>query len=198
MKRFFCVFIALVLIVVMSLSMAACGAKEATPTEALDSYLKGIQKNGINAEDIDLGEMANSEETKEFASEILEKMTEFDYTLSNEKIDGESATVDVNIKTYGFGDMLTEVLSEYIQQAFVMAFSDASEEEMTALFKKLLNEKMNVLEKNYDNTVTVEMIKGENGWELKDTSTENPLYDALLGGLYTSIENMGEAFGSNS
>ena len=67
---------------------------------------------------------------------------------------------------------------------------------MVGAFKKLFNEKMKGLEKNYENTVTVEMIKGDNGWELKDTSTENPLYDALLGGLYTSIENMGETFGN--
>ena len=122
-------------------------------------------------------------------------MKGFEYELSNESIDGDSATVDLKVKTYGFGSMITETLTEYLQQAFVMAFSDASEDEMTALFENLITEKMNTLEKNYEKTVTVEMVKGEDGWDLKDKTDSNPMYDALMGGLYSAISNLDSMFG---
>lgn len=195
MKKIICVCLVIAMVFALSLSMASCGAKEPSPTEVLDSFLKDIQQNGLSEEDLGLGEITGEGEDAEYLQAIVDKMKDFEYELSNESIDGDSATVDLKVKTYGFGSMITESLSEYLQQAFIMAFSDASEDEMTALFESLIAEKINTLGKNYEKTVTVEMVKGEDGWDLKDKTDSNPMYDALMGGLYSSISNLDSMFG---
>ena len=85
-----------------------------------------------------------SESDSELVDSLKAKMQEFEYELSNEQIDGDSATVDLKVKTYGFGEMLTEVLNEYLQQAISMAFSGASDEEMEAILNNLFREKLSV------------------------------------------------------
>ena len=173
MKRIISICIAALLIFVMALSTAACGAKEPSPTEVLDSYLKAIQTEGfeeagISSSDLDMDELSESD--SELVDSLKAKMQEFEYELSNEQIDGDSATVDLKVKTYGFGEMLTEVLNEYLQQAISMAFSGASDEEMEAILNNLFREKVDNLEKTFEKTVTVEMVKGEEGCEVKDKS----------------------------
>lgn len=197
MKRIISICIAALLIFVMALSTAACGAKEPSPTEVLDSYLKAIQTEGfeeagISSSDLDMDELSESD--SELVDSLKAKMQEFEYELSNEQIDGDSATVDLKVKTYGFGEMLTEVLNEYLQQAISMAFSGASDEEMEAILNNLFREKVDNLEKTFEKTVTVEMVKGEEGWEVKDKTESNPMFDALLGGMFSSIENMNTMF----
>ncbi len=200
MKRVICIVIVLTLIMAMSVSFAGCGAKEPSPTEVLDSYLSTIKAEGfdpsaLNMEEEDMGELVGSD--AEFVNNLLGKMQEFEYELSNEVIEEDKATVDVKITTYGLGSAFTETVSSYFQQAFVLAFSDASEEEIKDLFVNMFKEKLDTMAKSYEKTVTVEMVKGEEGWEIKDKDTDSPLYDALLGGLVTSVKNMAEAFGES-
>ena len=198
MKRIVSIGLAALLILVMSLSTAACGAKEPSPTEVLDTYLKTIQTEGfdqagISSSDLDMDDLSESD--SDLVDSLKGKMQEFEYELSNEQIDGDSATVDLKVNTYGFGAMLTEVLTEYFQQAITMSYSGAGGEELEAFLNNLFREKVDNLEKTFEKTVTVELVKGEEGWEVKDKTGTNPMFDALLGGMFSSIESMNTMLG---
>ena len=79
-----------------------------------------------------------------------------------------------------------------------MAYSGAGEEELEAVLNNLFREKVDNLEKTFEKTVTVEMVKGEEGWEVKDKTESNSMFDALLGGMFSSIENMNTMLGEAS
>ena len=85
------------------------------------------------------------------------------------------------------------VMSDYISQAFTLAFSGIAEDElqqkMLEVFSTALeNNKENLIEREVD----VALTKGENGWVI---TMSNELADAITGGLLTvadSFSDLGE------
>ena len=139
------------LVMTMLACLCACGSKIPTPTETADTFLTAMkaQDNETLATvyaggDIDLLDKAaeaddsgeaneDSGLTKVYEEQMVPKMLDFDYELSNEQIDGDKATVVVKITTYRIGDAFTAFFSDYLSQALILAFSDASEEDLDAL-----------------------------------------------------------------
>ena len=116
--------LALLISLMMVFSLTACGGP--SPTDVSDNFLTAI-KNADNealaecyvedefdlfqeasdAAESDDEEDGDKEEaeaddalTKVYEENLVPKMLEFEYELSNEKIDGDKATVDVTEKTY--------------------------------------------------------------------------------------------------
>ena len=102
---------------------------------------------------------------KLFNEQLLPKMLDFEYEISNEKINGDKATVDVNIKTYRVGYAIFSFFGEYMSQAFALAFLDVSEDQLDALAVSILSGKIaDFKEKTFEKTVTLQMSKKtENG-----------------------------------
>ena len=183
-----------------------------TPTQTADTFLQAIKAQdgealaGVYAnKELDLLDAAaESEEDEEaedtgltqvYEEQMVPKMLDFDYELSNEQIDGDKATVDVTVTTYSIGDAFTAFFSDYISQAFMLAFSDTSEEEMDALATTLLSGKLaNLTEKNYEKTATLSLTKVDDKWVVDELATGSDIVDALTGGLVTSFGNMESAF----
>ena len=129
MRKIFSIF----LIFVLAASLSACGSAP-TPKDIAEKYLAAIKaqdeegisalsegsEEGISAlsegsysedelmgtVDLVLGESEEGEEYDEATKKFKEKVIDFDYTIGEERIDGENAEVDVTIKTYDFGTML--------------------------------------------------------------------------------------------
>ena len=173
-----------------------------TPTEALDAFLRDLKESSYtefteglpdDAAD-DLDDITGLDE--ELTQDILTKLQDFDYELSNEQIDGDTATVDATIHTYAFGDMLSDVILEFMGQAFLMSFTNPSEEEIQEIVLDIVRKKNAGLEKTYEATVSVEVERNGDGWAVKELSEDSPILDALLGGIMSTLKRYDELFDS--
>ena len=203
---------------VMIAVLSGCGPKIPTPTETTDSFLQALKSQDAEAiasvydgTDVDLLEAASdSAEDNEtdvdsettdtgleavYEEQMLPKMLDFDYELSNEQIDGVKATVDVKITTYRIGDAFTAFFSDYISQAFMLAFSDASEEDLDALATTILAGKLaDLSEKTYEKTATLSLSMKDDKWVVDNIEDSDEFLDAITGGLVTSMKTMTDAF----
>ena len=205
-------------IMVMMAVLSGCGPKIPTPTETTDSFLQALKSQDAEAiasvydgTDVDLLEAASdSAEDNEtdvdsettdtgleavYEEQMLPKMLDYDYELSNEQIDGDKATVDVKITTYRIGDAFTAFFSDYISQAFMLAFSDASEEDLDALATTILSGKLaDLSEKTYEKTATLSLSMKDDKWVVDNIEDSDEFLDAITGGLVTSMKTMTDAF----
>lgn len=194
----------------MTASLCACG--EPSPTDVVDEFMTAVKTQDTDAtaatyagddlnflDDMDLQEAGDGEEAtamdKVVEEKMLPKMMEFEYTLGEEVIDGDKATVDVTIKTYNFGSAFSSFMTNYLTQAFAMAFSGGTEEEMDNLGATLLSTEMdNLTEMTCEKTATVSLTHTDEGWVIDALDEEGPFYDALTGGLVTTISTLDESF----
>lgn len=197
--------LAIITLAVMTFSLCSCSSSP-TPTETVDAFLTAIKtqdSEGMKAvyPDGDLNEMYDAAEFEEGIDELgpllLEKLLAFDYEITEEKIDGEKATVTVDITTYALGTAFTDFMSEYMTQAFALAFSDASDEEIEALATTLFENEINKLtEKNYTDTVDIALSQTDDGWVIDEIEEDDDFYNALTGGIIDAVESINEAFSS--
>ena len=193
--------------------LGACSSTP-SPSETIDTFLKAMKSQDgemmvdvYSGGEMDLLKAASNsdDETSEESSDtgleavyeeqMLPKMLDFDYEISNEQIDGDKATVDVKFTTYRIGDAFTAFFSDYISQAFVLAFSDVSEEELDSLATTLLSGKLaDLTEKTYEKTVTISLTKIDDRWMVDKIQDGDDIIDALTGGLVSAFSNMEEAF----
>ena len=157
-----------------------CSCSGPKPSEVAKTFLEGIKKQDekVVTDVYSLGKLdilgasykkdtsKNEEGDKDpkmdklFNEQLLPKMLDFEYETSNEKIDGDKATVDVNIKTYRVGDTISSFFGEYMSQAFALAFLDVSEDRLDALAVSILSVKIaDFKEKTFEKTVTLQMSK---------------------------------------
>lgn len=132
---------------------------------------------------------------KLFNEQLLPKMLDFEYEISNEKIDGDKATVDVNIKTYRLGDTISSFFGEYMSKAFALAFLDVSEDRLNALAVSILSGKIaDFKEKTFEKTVTLQMSKKDGKWIVNEIEEGGDFIDAISGDLASSFENLESTF----
>ena len=159
-------------------------------TEAMEKTYAGGSfslADAFDSED-DSEEVLNEDE--EMYKSLVDKVVEFDYEVTDEEINEETATVKVKITTYPFGTAMTEFITEYMSQALTLAFSDASEDQMDKLVTKLYNEKMNgMTEKTYTKETSLKLNLTDDGWKVAEIPADSDFYNALTGNL---IKSMGE------
>lgn len=214
MKRLLAITVSLVMV----LSLTACGGP--SPTDVADTFLTAIKEQNAesiaecyvndefdlfeeasNAADGEVSDEDKEEEaddalTKVYDENLVPKMLEFEYELSNEKIDEDKATVDVAVTTYQLGSAFTSFFGEYLSQAFALAFSDTSDEQMSALAANILTSKLDGLtEKTYQKTVTLSLIKKDDKWVVDKVDGNKDVLNALSGGIVDAVSNMSTAFG---
>lgn len=196
--------LSLLMVFVVTVSLCSCGTP--SPTDTVDKFLNGIktQNNeeikGIYAdEEFEFANELNDEDGKELNKVLQEKMfpmlMDFQYTLSNEVIDGNKATVDVTVKTYNFGGAFTNFMSNYLTQAFALAFSDSNESKIDKLAANLLETELTDLtEKTYEETATITLTSTENGWVIDELEDDGEVMNVLTGGIVKSVSSMNNLF----
>ena len=157
MKKIFCI----LLIIAMIFTMAACGNKGPTqvpedeeeimsPTNTLDAFLKAFKARDVDelneyyeGESDDLIFWKDMEEPalEGLMDKMMAKLLDFDYVLSNEKIDGKNATVDVNFKTYDIGGIMTDIFNSLKSDLYTLAISGLSPEELEAEISDIMAKK---------------------------------------------------------
>ena len=200
MRKIFSIF----LIFVLAASLSACGSAP-TPKDIAEKYLAAIKaqdEEGISAlsegsysedelmgtVDLVLGESEEGEEEDEATKKFEEKVFDFDYTIGEERIDGENAEVDVTIKTYDFGTMLGQYAERAMSELMAAAFDGASQEEIDAMGKKILEEELDKLtEKSYETTVPMKLKKVEGEWKVAKMEDDSEFMNAILGRHHQSV-----------
>ena len=201
MRKIFSIF----LIFVLAASLSACGSAP-TPKDIAEKYLAAIKaqdEEGISAlsegsysedelmgtVDSVLGESEEGEEEDEATKKFKEKVFDFDYTIGEERIDGENAEVDVTIKTYDFGTMLGQYAERAMSELMAAAVDGASQEEIDAMDRKILEEELDKLtEKSYETTVPMKLKKVEGEWKVVEIEGDSEFMNAMLGGLVDVVK----------
>lgn len=190
---------------------ALCGCGGPTPTETADTFLSAVKSgdtetiktvydggsfNLLSAvEDEEAEEGDEAEDDNYFEEILLPKLQDFNYELSNEKIDGNKATVDVKITTYDIGSAFSSFMSEYFTQALTLAFDGASEEQIEKLANTLFETEINKLKKRtYSETVTLDLVKKDDTWKVAAVDGDSSFLNALTGNMIKTLENLEEAY----
>lgn len=191
MRKFVSVILAISLLAVM---MAGCGS-EKSPTDAVKEKIESYKTNAESllygeddSDDIGLGE--------DVEKKIVDLIMGFEYTVDNEVIDGDKATVDVTVKTCEIGDMFKTAMGNYITQAFGLALGGASDEELEEkaleAFTTAIDEMSS--KKTFEKTVTVNLTHGDDGWEVEDLDENEEFLNAATGGLMEVVSDMDNWF----
>lgn len=214
MKKIFCI----LLIVAMVFTMAACGNKPSvqntdeeeimSPTQTLDAFLKAFKARDADklnefyegeSDDLIFWKDLEDPALAGLMDKMMEKLLDFDYALSNEKIDGKTATVDVNFTTYDIGGILTDIFSSMATDFKTFAIMGLSPEELEKEINEIMTEKFEeyakIAKKERVVSVPVKLVMINGRWLVKDISSTDEIVDALSGGLTEFAENIGDIFG---
>ena len=189
-----------IITVILLILLVGCSSAP-SPTNVVDDYLKSVQKDPFSKFNDQLNLDESSEEEVALFNQLSEMLKKQTYTLDNETINGDNATVDVHYKTYDYVSPLQDALKEYLAQAFASAFSgtETSQEELSNMMYKLYAEKLATAaesnpEKEFNYTVKLTKVDGK--WEMEDLSSNNEFIDGFVGGLYTAFSNLSNNLGN--
>lgn len=196
--------IAIILSVALVFGLCSCGSP--APSEIANDFMKAIKekdnetlKTVYAGGSLDITESVKEGEggdefDKLFGDALYEKLFAFEYEVSNEKIDGDKATVDVAIKTYGLGSAFTNFVSEYMAQAFTMALSGSSEEAIEKKALEILSAKIEETKMDYEKTVSLSLSKKEDQWVVDEVAEDSDFYNAITGGMLEATKNIENSF----
>lgn len=201
----------LILTLVLVLPLYSCGSP--TPTDVTEEFLTAIKTNdtetlkatyagdnmdmegALKRQDIDV-----EDADKLLKEEVIPKLQSFEYEVSGEKIDGSNATVQVKLKTYGFGKAFTAFSQEYFKQAFANLLSGSygdgsaiptnNDELATDIFLA----KLKGMKKDFVKTVTLKLIEKDGEWIVDAIKDSDDFFDALSGGLVSATTELFESF----
>jgi len=171
----------------------ALDALKAQDTEALQSYVSGSPEDfGVDSLATGFAGTEGKEQTdaqKAFGEKFLAVACDFDYEMGAEKIDGDTATVDVTITSHDMVPIVQAAFEEYLTEAFAMAFEGASKDEMSDLFAQIFTKKLDPdAEKTHVATTTFNLSKVDGQWKLDKLSEDNA--DCILGGLLGTFNSL--------
>ena len=197
-------FFAILMVITLLFTFTACGTKpaeepaepEPSPSMALDSMLKAIQNLDFEtAQQYYLGDMGSlesfSDDSASITGEVVDRMLkdalDFDYTLANEVIDGDEATVDLVFKTYNMSEIFEKVLTELVARASVLQqggmTADEFQENMNTIIVGIYEDIIKKAEKDMDISLTVNLTKVDGQWMVNDLKDSMDFMNGLTGGL---------------
>lgn len=204
--------IAVALVAVFCLGVLAGCSSAPSPTQVTQNFLDAVKasdseeiQNSYSNGSFSFEDMTSSEASEEgtqlneeTANALSSKLLEFDYELSNEQINGDTATVDVAITTYPLGDAFSSFFSDYLSQAFAAALSGASQDELSEIASGILLEKINAMEKTYSGTATISLTKVDDQWKVDQIDQNGDFMNVLTGGLVDTVNRLASAYDTSS
>lgn len=175
--------IALIMLLFTStIGIYGCGTK--SPSNVVESYFEQMKKG----DNLDFTNLLNStlESTEEkdklsdeSSKKLIDSMKELTYTINSEKIDGESATVNIKVN----GPDMSKVMLEFMQKSFSTALSQSfsvnkmSEEESNKLYQSILSECLDNITYT-ERTGDISLTKSDGEWKI---NSDDSLSTILLG-----------------
>ena len=200
-------------VLLLAIMVVACGGNDTTsvdantPTGVTTEFLNALKAddservNKVYAGDnMDMNSSLALNEAdidgfeKELAESILKKILDFDFEVSNEKIDGDKATVDVKITQYNMKTVFTKFMEDFMGKAMEMAMSGSSEDEIMKETVTIFNSSLDEAKKDYEKTVKLDLIKDGDSWKVDKIKDDSEFMNALTGGLLEWMKDMGGLF----
>jgi hypothetical protein len=177
--------------------------------EALDAAKEGDFGTMVKVLDPDndeLGELKNmlgpdganlTRKQKDVFDKFALMLRDFDYEITEEKVDGDTAEVEVAITTYDYQGMLRKLLAKMSGKALGLAMSYDSKEELVEdlkvdFIKKLGPALDKTKEEGKDKTTTVKVNLTRDGDEWKIDELNDETINALTGGLMYEVAGLAE------
>lgn len=182
-----------------SASSGTASSELASPSDAADQFMKAVkQKDEKTLDQIYLGDTEKvfgaleSEDIEDAVGEktmeqVEDKLFGFKYELGEEKIDGDKASVDVNIRTYDFGGLIGDFMQDYFANAISAALKGKDDSRIQEDALKTFRSRMKDLEFSSDRDATIWLTKKDGEWVVKDLSSNTTFLDALTGGAYSRM-----------
>lgn len=173
---------AIMLLLFLVVGVYGCGAKK--PSDVVTTYFEEIKKGNSGEFDKLLNKTLDKSEEKENAydesiKKLMSSMSKVTYKINSEKIEGDSATVNVTLNGPEFSKVIGEFMKKAMADALSKAFSEdkTSEEENAKLYDKILSEcidNMTYAERTGD----IKLTKTDGEWMI---NSEDSLGTLLLG-----------------
>lgn len=125
---------------------------------------------------------------------FLARLVDFDYEVGQAQVDGDSATVQVTVKTRDLDAYFNDCMSDYLARTLADArYTGAvSNQNQARLFVDVADEHAQQLGgKDQSATVELRLVRA-GGWKL-DTLDASEL-DALTGGFFGALEQVGNSY----
>lgn len=132
---------------------------------------------------------------KYFLDYIKSNAKKIKYEIKEVNTDVDRASVYVNFSYVNGGPLFKATFSEYIKEAFSMAFSgdELTDEENSQIFITTMEEQSKLIEEAYaEKLVEVKCIKLEDKWYIDDPSNE--LLDVAMSNILSVGQEMNDAF----
>lgn len=197
--------------------LCACGSSsskpEVTPSKTVDQFLKGIQDEDQDAikkvyeestfdlgaevwDDDDDEEGMDTAMNKVLTDDFYPRLIDFEYKIGEEEINGDEATVKVDITTYKMGDAFVAGFKDFFAGAMDLYNSNASDEQVSKVMSEKLHRQISALKKKeYKKTATFHLTKEKGVWVVEDMDDDNneAALNILSGGMLdaeNSIDRM--------
>lgn len=190
---------AIMLLFVLVAGVYGCGSKK--PSDVVTTYLDQIKK-GSN-EDLDklLNKTLSEGEEKNNAydgstKKLISSMSKITYKINSEKVDGDSATVNVTLNGPEFSKAIGEFMKKAMADALSKAFSNEqpSQEENEKLYDKMLSESIDNMP-FADRTGDIKLTKTNGEWTI---AADDSLEKILLGIDMNALSKLEDGSGDQS
>ncbi len=191
----------LLLVFLLAFTFASCGdnaVKEAEKTvHNMFTALKALDLEALNnfvedSEDItDTDDALLTGNTEELLKAIFGGV---DYKIiSSEQVDEDTVNVKTSITAIDMKPVFKDFFASAMQLAFTSAFSDMSEDELTAKMEEMLLEKITAPDLDKITTeVTLEVSEEGGVWKV---DADDAFANAIMGGLEEAVEEIQSSFG---
>jgi hypothetical protein len=222
-------FLCAALALVLALALSACGGgggaqSEApagapagepaeTPSEVVADVLDTLKKQDPAAWVNPSG--GGADYLSEAIGMVSGKVTDFEWTVTGEQVNGSTAQVTVELKTYGFGtaferamnECLTQVATRVVEEDNAKKESEAKEEdefeqdvlsgigdaEARTIFAEKFSARLAQIQKDFSYQATLSVSQNaDGGWVLGRASED--FIDALYGGMITEAGSIDAAY----
>lgn len=201
--------ISLMLALVLALSLTACGGKASGPEGVVGQFCKGLQEldeKAIaqcfeNGDDLELSDLEDVDSDDAVTQKIMDFMKScagrLKYQVGEATVGGDTATVPVEFTYVNAGTLMTEILTEYISQAWSLALSGADDEKLAAAFEEVFDEKTTGADfPTLTATLTIPCVQTSDGWKISSSADNSEdlsaqLLDILTSNIYGALEDFG-------
>lgn len=202
------ILVVIALLLMSSLVLFGCGgAKESTPADDFSNLMTAFQDQDYAKVQELLGEEASeefdiesmkeafasgfgeesSEASRQLVDDMFQKMSDFTYDVKEEKIDGEKATLQVEMTYNDVATSLEEGMMDVLAKTMESFDPNMSDADMEKMIIDSLSVYMNENTKTVTESVPVEMLKDAEAkmWRINQEGN-----DALLNAVFGNLQNL--------
>lgn len=164
---------------------------EYTSTEGTDnSFTNELTEGLTNGTD--------STENTELEKEMLDScFSQLEWKIAETKKDGDTAVVTVDITNKDFSNVMQEIFSEMMAQAFASAITGQEMTEEDTM--QLMKEKIDEVTATTTNTEEINMVKEDGIWKFSNSDElANMLLPGFASGLESMQDSINDSFGLDS